>query len=153
MNAQVFFFFLTLSQTSVGFLGVCSTSLLKILLEKEKLHIMSNFSISHSVFYPFLRVFCYLHLIWNCPLRSLWVWKSLTFVVWDRVNGLSQGIFLIHSLLTSITSILEVRPAKRLNWISFLHASFEENKFLIPLYPINSISTMMHWLHPYSFTL
>ena len=35
------------------FLCVCSTSLLKTLLEKEKLLIMSNFSFSHSVFYPF----------------------------------------------------------------------------------------------------
>ena len=33
------------------FLRVCSTSLLKTLREKEKL--MSNFSFSHSVFYPF----------------------------------------------------------------------------------------------------
>ena len=35
------------------FLCVCSTSLLKILWEKEKLLITSNFSFSHRVFYPF----------------------------------------------------------------------------------------------------
>ena len=35
------------------FLRVCSTSLLKILWEKEKLLVTSNFSFSHSVFYPF----------------------------------------------------------------------------------------------------
>ena len=35
------------------FLRVCRTSLLKTLLEKEKLLIMSNFSFSHSVFYLF----------------------------------------------------------------------------------------------------
>ena len=35
------------------FLGVCSTSFLKTLREKEKLLVMSNFSFSHSVFYPF----------------------------------------------------------------------------------------------------
>ena len=35
------------------FLRVCSTSLLKTLWEKEKLLITSNFSFSHSVFYPF----------------------------------------------------------------------------------------------------
>ena len=34
------------------FLCVCSMSLLKTLWEKEKLLIMSNFSFSHSVFYP-----------------------------------------------------------------------------------------------------
>ena len=35
------------------FLRVCSTSLLKTLLEKEKLLVTSNFSFSHSVFYLF----------------------------------------------------------------------------------------------------
>ena len=45
--------FLTLSQTSPGFLRVCSASLLKTLSVKEKLLVMSNFSFSHSVFYPF----------------------------------------------------------------------------------------------------
>ena len=44
---------LTLSQTSPGFLRVCSISLLKTLWEKEKLLIMRNFSFTHSVFYPF----------------------------------------------------------------------------------------------------
>ena len=34
-------------------LRVCNTSLLKTLREKEKLLITSNFSFSHSVFYPF----------------------------------------------------------------------------------------------------
>ena len=35
------------------FLRVCRTSLLKTLWEKEKLLILSNFSFSHIVFYPF----------------------------------------------------------------------------------------------------
>ena len=34
------------------FLRVCSTNLLKTLWEKEKLLVKSNFSFSHSVFYP-----------------------------------------------------------------------------------------------------
>ena len=34
------------------FLPVCSTSLLKTLRKKEKLLVTSNFSFSHSVFYP-----------------------------------------------------------------------------------------------------
>ena len=34
------------------FLRVCSTSLLKTLLEKEKLLVKSNFSFSHSISYP-----------------------------------------------------------------------------------------------------
>ena len=43
---------LTLSQTSPGFC-VCSIILLKTLWEKEELLVMSNFTFSHSVFYPF----------------------------------------------------------------------------------------------------
>ena len=35
------------------FLRVCSTSHLKTLWEREKLLVTSNFSFSHSVFYPF----------------------------------------------------------------------------------------------------
>ena len=35
------------------FLRVCWTSLLKTLWEKKKLLVTSNFSFSHSVFYPF----------------------------------------------------------------------------------------------------
>ena len=35
------------------FLRVCSRSLLKTLYEKEKLLKPSNFSFSHSIFYPF----------------------------------------------------------------------------------------------------
>ena len=35
------------------FLRVCSKRLLKTLREKEKLLVTSNFSFSHSVFYPF----------------------------------------------------------------------------------------------------
>ena len=38
------------------FLPVCRTSPLKTLLEMEKLLITSNFSFSHSVFYPFLEL-------------------------------------------------------------------------------------------------
>ena len=45
--------FLTFSRMSPGILHVCSTSLLKTLWEKEKFIVVSNFSFSHIVFYPF----------------------------------------------------------------------------------------------------
>ena len=44
---------LTPSPNKPWLLRVCSTSLLKTLWEKEKLLVTSNFSFSHSVFYPF----------------------------------------------------------------------------------------------------
>ena len=40
------------------FLHVCSTSLLKTPWEKKKLLVTSNFSFSHSVFYPFEELSC-----------------------------------------------------------------------------------------------
>ena len=68
------------------FLRVWSTSLLKTLWEKEKLLVTSNFSFSHSVFYPFeeLPSFFVKFEIVICKLFK--VWKSLTFVVWERVK-------------------------------------------------------------------
>ena len=59
------------------FLCVCSTSHLKTLLEKEKLLVTSNFSFSHSVFYPLGELSAIFHQIQNCRLQSLSVWKSL----------------------------------------------------------------------------
>ena len=44
---------ITISQTSPVFFCVCSTSRFKTLWKKEKLLVTSNFSFSHSVFYPF----------------------------------------------------------------------------------------------------
>ena len=77
---------LTLSQTSPGFLRVCSASLLKTLWVKEKLLVMSNFSFSYCVFYPFgelSAIFIKFEIV-VCKLFS--VWKRLKFVVWERVN-------------------------------------------------------------------
>ena len=54
---------LTLSQTSPGFLCICSTSLLKTLWEKEKLLVTSNLSFSCSVFYQFRGFFTILYQI------------------------------------------------------------------------------------------
>ena len=66
------------------YLGVCSTSLLKTLWEKEKLLVMSNLYFSHSVFYPFgelsaifinLKVIC--NLIQCGRVQNLSFWKVL----------------------------------------------------------------------------
>ena len=76
-------FTLTLSQTSSG---VYSASLLKTLWEMEKLLFMSNFSISHSVFLSYWRTFCHIYQIQNRHLQTLSIWKSVIFVVWERVK-------------------------------------------------------------------
>ena len=79
-------FKLTLSQTSPGFLRVCTTSFLKTLREKEKLLVTSNFSFFPQCVIPFWSTFCHFHQIQNCRLQFLSVWKSLKFVVWKRVK-------------------------------------------------------------------
>ena len=63
------------------FLRICSVSLMKTLMEKEKLLVTSNFSFSHSVFYQF----GVLSAIFVCKLFP--VCNSLKFVVWERVSG------------------------------------------------------------------
>ena len=72
------------------FLHVCSTSLLKTLWEKEKLLISSNFSFSHSVFYPFgelSAIFIKCRIV-VCKLFQFG--KSLKFVACMRVKSHSM---------------------------------------------------------------
>ena len=63
------------------FLRVCSGSLLKTLWEKEKLLVTSNFSFSHSVFYPFEKLSAIFILL------EIFVCKLLQF---GRVQNLSS---------------------------------------------------------------
>ena len=67
------------------FLRVCSKSLLKALWEKEKLLVMSNFSFSCSVFYPFGKLSA-IFIKFKIVVCKLTVWKSLKFVVWETVK-------------------------------------------------------------------
>ena len=100
---------LTPSQISPGFLRVCSTSLLKTRWEKEKLLVTSNFSFSHSVFHPFQRTFCDFRETQNCSLQTLSVWKSLKFVVWERVkhDKINPDLNKPWFLLVCIASLLK----------------------------------------------
>ena len=87
-------YMLTLSQTSPVFsVQVCRTSLLKTLWEKEKLLITRNFSFSLSVVW---RTFCLFYQIWNCCLQTFFVWKSLKFVIWERVKSSLQLAYIFH---------------------------------------------------------
>ena len=68
------------------FLRVCCTIVLKILWEKEKLLVTSNFSFSHSVFYSFGELCVIFIKFKNCRLQTLSFWESLKFVIWERVK-------------------------------------------------------------------
>ena len=78
---------LTLSPNKSWFLHVCSISLLKTQWEREKLLERSNFSLFPQCFLPLWRTSWHFHQIWNCRLLTHSVWKSLKFVIWERVNA------------------------------------------------------------------
>ena len=68
------------------FLRVCSTSLLKTLWEKEKLLVTSNFSFSHSVFYPFGKL-SLIFIQFEIVVCRLFQFGPVSkFVVWERVK-------------------------------------------------------------------
>ena len=69
--------FLSSIPNETWFACVCNTSLLKTLWETEKLLITSNFSFSHSVFYPFGKFSAIFIEFKNCRLQSLAVWNIL----------------------------------------------------------------------------
>ena len=59
---------------------------MKTLWGKEKLLIMSNFSFSHSAFYPLGELLVSFTKLKNCRLQALSIWESLKFVVWEKVK-------------------------------------------------------------------
>ena len=67
------------------FLRVFSRGILKTLWEKEQ------FLLFPQCFLTLWRTFCHFHQIQNCPLQTLSIWKSLKFVVWERVNPLTHN--------------------------------------------------------------
>ena len=81
---------LTRSKT-IRFSGVCSTSLLKTPWQKEKRRVTRNFSLSPGVYYRFGELYAIFTKYKNCCLRILSVWKSLRFVVWERVKEVKEG--------------------------------------------------------------
>ena len=48
---------------------------------------MSNVSISHIVFYPFGELSVIFIKFQNCRLQTLSEWKSLKFVIWERIKA------------------------------------------------------------------
>ena len=92
--ASVFYYFdINPFPNEPWFLRICSTSLLKTVWGKEKLLVMSNFSFSLSVFYPFGYISVISITNENRRLQTLSVWKCLKFVVW---KGLRNKLDLVH---------------------------------------------------------
>ena len=47
-----------------------------------------QFHLFPQCFLSVWRTFCYFHEVQNCRLQTISVWKSLKFVVWERVNNI-----------------------------------------------------------------
>ena len=74
------------------FLFVCSTSLFENTVGKSEIARNEQFLFSHCVFYPFGELFSYFHQIQKCHLQSLTDWKSIKFVIWERVFLRGQNL-------------------------------------------------------------
>ena len=92
------------------FLRVYSTNLLKTLREKKKLLVTSNFSFSHSVFYPFreLYIFFIKFEIVFCKLSQFGRVQNLWFGKGLKVMGFRLILCPLHSSST--------RPARVAQW-------------------------------------
>ena len=75
--------FLTLSQTNPGFYVSVVQVFVKT-LGKGEIARKEQCLIFPQCFLPFWRTF---HQVHYCRLQTLSVWKSLKFVVWERVKG------------------------------------------------------------------
>ena len=69
------------------------TSLLKTLLGKGEIARNVQFLLFPQCFLPVWKTFCHFQQIWNYHLQTLSVWKSLKFVVWERVNPFIMDAF------------------------------------------------------------
>ena len=79
--------FLTLSQLSPVFTYLQNKSF-ENTVEKGEIARGEQFLLFPQCFLPVWRTFCHFHHIKNCPLQTLSVWKSLKFVVLERVYPL-----------------------------------------------------------------
>ena len=57
------------------------------IVEKGEIVHYEQFLLFPQCFLPLETSFCHFHQILNCPLQSLSAWKSLKFVVYERVNA------------------------------------------------------------------
>ena len=55
-----------------------------------------QFLLFPQCFLRVLKTLCHFHHSWNCCLQTLWVWKSLYFVVWERVKLIHYAYFLVR---------------------------------------------------------
>ena len=82
---------LSLSQTSPGFY-VSALNSFENTVGKGEIALNEQFLLFPQCFIPMWRTLCHFHKIENCHLQTLLIWKSLKFVVWERVNTCATKI-------------------------------------------------------------
>ena len=83
-------------------LWVYSSSPLQTLWGKEKFARNKQFLLFPQCFLPFQRTVHHFHQIQNCRLQTLSIWKSLKFVVWEKLNPFPNKPWFLHVCCTSI---------------------------------------------------
>ena len=86
---RFFFLLLNLSQTSRGFY-VSANKSFENTAGKGEIALNEQFLLFPQCFLPFWKTFYHFHQTQNCCLQTLSVWKSLKFVVWERVKGVTM---------------------------------------------------------------
>ena len=133
-------------------LRVCITSLLRTLLEKEKLLVRSNFSFSHSVFYLFGELSA-IFIKSEIVVCKLSVWKSLKCVVWELVKIVCQilcsltGACDVHiSRASDIFQDFQDDPWSKIWWVIFWNdwpKHIESNKIYTYIRTCNVMGTIL----------
>ena len=72
------------------FLRVCCISFFENTVRKGKIARNEQFLLFSRCFLPIRETFCHFHQISNCRLQTLLVWKSLKFVVRERVKKIKD---------------------------------------------------------------
>ena len=65
-----------------------------------------QFLLFPQCFLTIWRTFFHFHHIWNCHLQTLWTWKSLKFVVWERAMHLKAlEKIILKETIASVNSL------------------------------------------------
>ena len=85
-----------------------------------------QFLLFPQCFLPVSRTFCHFHQNWNCRPLTLSIWKSLKFVVWERVKLIIQYSLYQHPLFPKLIFFQD------LTWL--LSSSWNKNNSIINFY-------------------
>ena len=88
------------------FLRVCGTKAFESTAGKGEFARNEQFLLFPQCFLPVWRAFCHFHQIWKCRLQTLWNWKSLKFIVWERVRYPDPEDRIFNHVISDISVVL-----------------------------------------------